>query len=283
MRTTDLRAANERRCRRLVDRSAPVAQDDLDWAAVPETPIDEDTWATLLYMRDVEGFTDRDLSGFAGHPTTRADPLVADFLDAWRAEEGEHARALDRFLRAYAEGRRIPLAPRQPSPTSVPPLRERILVPLTRPIGPVITAAHMVWGAANELLALHAYRILGHRCGHPQLEVLLARISAQEARHYSFYALQAQWRLDASRLARRAIPAMLRREWTPVGVGDGYKAPEEFSRVLRYLSRGPDGRTTTGRMDEAFTRLPGMEDLPLFSRMLAGLSDEEPSEAAVAA
>src|SRR5215475_2203947 len=80
-----LRERNERRCERLVARSALLDTSGIRWEDAPLVELDDDALHCLVYMRDVEGFTTRDLSGLAGHPTTLADPLVRRFLDAWRA------------------------------------------------------------------------------------------------------------------------------------------------------------------------------------------------------
>ena len=100
-------------------RSALVEVDDLAWDTVGTTPVDDDVLTCLLYMRDVEGFTDRDLTGAVAHPNTLADPLIVQFLSAWRAEERAHARAIDRYLTTYAERRGIELPPMQPPPPEV--------------------------------------------------------------------------------------------------------------------------------------------------------------------
>jgi rubrerythrin len=262
-----LRATNLVRCEHLVARSALLETADLDWSTAGDVELDDDAIAALVYMRDVEGFTNRDLVGLTAHPATHRDPLMVRFLDAWRAEEAEHARAVDRFLTAYADQRQVEIPPMQLPPPAVVPTSERLLVAATRPIGHVVTAAHMVWGAANELLTMHGYRLLAARCGNPLLQELLGRIAAQEARHYSFYKLQAEWRLADSRVARVAVRTMLRRAWTPVGVGDGYKAPSEFRRLLDYLGSGAAGRRAVTVMDAAFSSLPGLADLGIFHRV----------------
>jgi hypothetical protein len=262
----DLRQLNERRCERLVAKSALLDTRDIRWEDAAAVELDDAALACLVYMRDVEGFTTRELSGLAGHPTTLADPLVRRFLTAWQAEEAEHARALDRFLQAYCAGRGRSLPAIQPAPGSVPPWSERLLVTLTRPVGHVVTAAHMTWGALNELLTMHGYRLLAERCGHPLLDELLTRIAAQEARHYGFYVLQAEWRLAESRVARRVLPALLRRTWTPVGVGGEYKQPIEFDRVLAYLAGGEPGRKAVAVMDRTIARLPGFGELAPYAR-----------------
>jgi hypothetical protein len=260
-----LRRTNEARCERLLEKSALVAADDLDWDAVGHVPVDAGVLGCLVYMRDVEGFTDRDLTGAVAHPNTLGDPLLRRFLDVWRAEEAAHARAIDRYLTVYAGRRGVPMPMMQAPPSDVPS-SERLLLALTRPIGHVVTAAHMVWGAANELLTMHGYRLLARRCDDPVLRELLTRIAAQESRHYSFYVFQAQWRLTESRLARKLLPAMMRRSWTPVGIGDGYKSPAEFDRVLEYLAVDQVGARAIETMDATFTRLPGFDAVRIYER-----------------
>jgi len=252
-----------------VARSALLDTHDLDWASAGEVELDDDAIASLVYMRDVEGFTNRDLVGLTAHPSTHADPLLVAFLQAWRAEEAEHARAIDRFLHAYAERRGIDVPPVQAPPPAVVPTSERLIVLVTRPVGHVVTAAHMAWGAANELLTMNGYRLLAARAGNPVLRELLTRIAAQEARHYSFYVLQAEWRLARSPLARAVLPRMLRRAWTPVGVGDGYKRPSEFRRVLGYLSGGDAGVRAVRIMDATISALPGFDGLRIYARATA--------------
>src|SRR5688572_21205404 len=89
---------NEARCERILDSSGPLALDDIDWDAAARTEVDPDVIDVLVYMRDVEGFTDRDLVGLTAHRRTLGDPLVARFLEVWRREEAGHAAALGRFL-----------------------------------------------------------------------------------------------------------------------------------------------------------------------------------------
>ncbi|MEY2417677.1 MAG: hypothetical protein QOG90_357, partial [Actinomycetota bacterium] len=190
---------NERRCDELLRRSELLDTTDLDWDAVGDAPIEADAIATLVYMRDVEAFTNRYLTGLVAHPATLRDERVARFLPIWQREEMEHARALDRYLHLVSQRCGVDVPDTQPAP---PGTDEKWQVFVTRPIGHVVTAAHMTWGAANELLTMTGYRLLARRSTDPVLRELLLRIAAQESRHYSFYFLQAQFRLGESRLAR---------------------------------------------------------------------------------
>ena len=259
-----VRARNEARCERILRSSRPLEIDDLPWderaGVVDDAVID-----ALVYMRDVEGFTDRDLVGFTAHRNTVRDPLIGRFLEIWRAEEVGHANAIEQFLGWYGEQHARAVPRRQLPPPAVVARHERVLASIGGPVGSVVTAAHMTWGAANELLTLNGYRLLADRCNHSLLAELLRRIAAQEARHYSFYLLQAEWRLASSRLARSALRRVLANAWTPVGVGEGYKAPEEFAQLLAFLAGGADGAAAVARMDRRFAALPGLDGLRIYA------------------
>ena len=260
----EVRARNEARCRRLLDRSEVLAVDDLAWESVGQIEVPEATLRTLVYMRDVEGFTGSYLVGVGAHRTTLADPLIAAFFEVWEAEEQGHAAALDRWLRAYASARGVAVPPPQPAPDRSVGLVEQGLARTGGAVGSLVAASHMAWGAANELLTLHGYRLLAGRSPDPVLAQVLERIAAQEARHYSFYLLQAEWRLAGSRLVRAALPRLLRRSWTPVGIGDGYKTREEFADVLAHLVPTAADDRLLDRMDRRLSALPGLAGLRIF-------------------
>src|SRR5688572_8440796 len=190
----DIRNRNEGRCGRILDAAAPLVLDDLDWDRVGDVELEPAVLDTLVYMRDVEGFVDRDLVGLAAHPTTLADPLIARFLVQWRTEEAGHAEAIGAFLDRYAAVRSVEFPHQQPPPPPRDSRAERVVLRTGGTVGNVVAAAHMAWGAANELLTLNGYRLLAHRSAHPVLIELTRRIAVQEARHFSFYLLQAEWR-----------------------------------------------------------------------------------------
>lgn len=237
---------------------------DLDWDSIGDHRVSDGVLETLVYMRDVEGFTGSYVVGLGAHKNTLRDPIVAAFLDVWQAEEAAHSRAIDAFLMAYAAATGIAVPSPAIAPVAQVPRYERVLAQLGGPVGRLVTAAHMTWGAANELLTMNGYRILADQCDHPTLAALLRRIAAQESRHYSFYLLQAQWRLAESRLARMVIARIMDGSWTPVGVGDGYKTSDEFQRVLAVLVSRPESEKIIDRMDRRFSQLPGLDQLRIF-------------------
>lgn len=263
---TDLRAGNESRCRRIIDRSEVLRVDDLDWSSVADVEVAPGVIDALVYMRDVEGFTSSYVAGIGAHPTTLGDPIIASFLETWTVEEEAHAQALSRFLDVYARERGVEIPGAQPAPGRLVPLRERAVMHLGGPVGSLVAAAHMAWGAANELLTMNGYRMLAEQGQHPMLAQLLRRIAAQEARHYSFYLLQAEWRLADSRLARSVLPRVLNGSWTPVGVGEGYKTNAEFQHVVAVLHASPGADQIIDRMDRRFSALPGFSGLRIFRR-----------------
>ncbi|MDP1818755.1 MAG: ferritin-like domain-containing protein [Acidimicrobiales bacterium] len=260
----DIRRSNEARCRRILERSQLLDVDDLDWGRVGAVELDPGVIDTLVYMRDVEGFTDSYVVGLAAHKTTLSDPIVHAFLEVWQAEEAAHSQAIAEYLEVYAAARGLDIPPAQASPVPSVPRYERALARVGGPVGTLVAAAHMAWGAANELLTMNGYRLLADQCDDPVLAELLRRIAAQEARHYSFYLLQAEWRLASSRLARTVLPRFLDGSWTPVGVGDGYKTAEEFQRVLAVLNARPESERVIDRMDRRFAALPGFDRLRIY-------------------
>jgi len=259
-----LRTRNEERCRRLLARSELLDTSDLDWSQAGAVELDPGVVDTLVYMRDVEGFTDSYVVGIGAHRTTLGDPIISAFLEVWQAEEAEHSAAIDRFLVHYGEQRGVAIPAVPSSPTPMVPRHERVLMRIGGSVGRLVAAAHMTWGAANELLTMNGYRMLADQVDHPMLAELLRRIAAQESRHYSFYLLQAEWRLADSRLARTVIPRIMDGSWTPVGVGAGYKTSEEFQRVLAVLNARPGSERIIDRMDRRFAQLPGLERLRIY-------------------
>ena len=66
----------------------------------------------------------------------------------------------------------LTIAATQPSPTPRISLSERTLMHVGGPVGTLVAAAHMAWGAANELLTMNGYRMLADQCDDPMLAQL---------------------------------------------------------------------------------------------------------------
>lgn len=114
-----LRARNEARCLRILDAAAPLEVTAIDWRSSTAAELNDAVVSTLVYMRDVEGFTDRDLVGLTAHRNTVGDPVLARFLKVWRAEEAGHAAVIGEFLRWYAAETGVSIPDRQLPPPAV--------------------------------------------------------------------------------------------------------------------------------------------------------------------
>ena len=244
----------------LIQRSARLQVDDIDFEAFRERPLDPATLRCLRYMHDVEGHTAcylRDLLATRAH----RDPEVTAFLACWCYEEHWHGEALADVLRAHGEpaGRsRLAVSRRRlPRRDSLRP----VAFTLASAITPHIVALHMAWGAVNEWTTQAGYGRLAAKAEHPVLSELLRRIMRQEGRHIDFYALGARRRLADSATARRLTRFALRRYWTPVG--SGVMPHSELRFLVAHLFGDVEGRSAAQRVDRLVGRLPGLDGLHL--------------------
>ena len=244
----------------LIQRSARLEVDDIDFGAFRRRPLDPATLRCIRYMHDVEGHTAcymRDLLATRAH----RDPQVTAFLACWCYEEHWHGEALALVLRAHGEpaGRQRLAESRRRLP------RRDALRPvaftLASAISSHIVAVHMTWGAVNEWTTQAGYGRLAAQANHPVLSELLRRIMRQEGRHIDFYALGARRRLADSAAARRITRLALRRYWAPVG--SGVMPHSELRFLVNHLFGGDEGRAATRRIDRLVGRLPGLEGLHL--------------------
>ncbi|GAA1889700.1 hypothetical protein [Asanoa iriomotensis] len=244
--------------------AAPVADDDIDYDAFRDQPLDAAVLRCLRYMCDVESHTVcylRDLLVTPSH----TDPTVTAFLTMWAYEEYWHGEALAKVLAAHgiATGAdhirsvRVRLGRRD----RIAPIQQALIANL---VGVDFVAVHMTWGAINEWSTHAGYARLAERAGHPVLSVLLDRIMRQETRHVAFYASQARDRLAASGRARRLTRFALRRFWAPVG--SGVMPQRETRFLLGYLLGGPAGEGIVAELDRKIDHLPGLDGLGLVAR-----------------
>jgi hypothetical protein len=238
-----------------VSRSEVVSA-PLDAAAFATRPLPDWALRTLAYMSDIEQHTIAYLRELLG---TRAvdEPEIAQFLACWFYEESAHGRALAAVLDAH----RYPVAASARRPVGVRARLEAAVIAALSATWPGFCAVHMTWGAINELSTLTAYRQLAQRAAHPALSDLLARITRDESRHFSFYFDQARRRLAGSARTRRAVRWLVERFWAPVG--SGVRSPAEAATLARDLFSGHDGREAARRIDRTIGRLPGLEGIPL--------------------
>lgn len=244
----------------LLERSARLDLDGIDFDDFRARPLDADTLRCLRYMHDVESHTVcylRDLLVTRAH----ADPAVTGFLACWSYEEHWHGEAIAKVLAAHGE---LAGTARVASVRRALPRADRFR-PLWYLAGSVLTkhvvTVHMTWGAVNEWTTQAGYGRLAARSGHPVLSELLRRIMKQEGRHIDFYAAQARERLAGSPVARRVTRLALRRCWRPVG--SGVMPGREVSFLVRHLFGGADGTSVAARIDRQIDRLPGLGGLGL--------------------
>ena len=71
--------------------------DSIPWREVPNYALHRAFVPVLIYMRDVEYFTDIYYRELLRTPTGK-DPVIRKFMDRWSVEENQHADLLNRFL-----------------------------------------------------------------------------------------------------------------------------------------------------------------------------------------
>ncbi len=226
------------------------------WNEINDHPINPAFVRVLVYMRDVEYFTDMYYRELRRTPTGR-NPVIRKFMDRWSVEEMHHADLLNRFLEeaGFASGpdwraqatRRIP---------KLYTIGSYLVDHATRAFGKHFHAAHMVWGAINEITALQGYRRLSELAGHPVLKELLIGIVQEESIHSSFYWNVARVKLAEAKFSRDLARFIIGRLWTPVG--QGAKPEHEANYVIATLFSGKEGLELFDRkVGNRIERLPG--------------------------
>jgi len=245
---------------KLIQRSARLGIDDIDFGAFRSQPLDPNALRCLRYMHDVEGHTIcylRDLLVTRAH----RDPVITAFLACWSYEEYWHGEALGRVLEAHGElSGPERLASMRQQLSRVDSLRPVVFCAISA-VTKHLPAVHMAWGAVNEWSTQTGYARLAEKARHPVLSELLRRIMRQEGRHIDFYGSEAARRLGSSRTARRLTRSALRRYWGPVGSGVMPKAEIRF--LASYLFGDEQGQEAARRIDRQIDRLPGLAGLHL--------------------
>ena len=230
--------------------------DTIEWSDVTNHDLDPAFVPVLFYMRDVEYFTDIYYKELRRTPTGK-DPIIRKFMDRWSVEENQHADLLNRFLNEAG----IPTSEKwQAEAKAKIPWRytveSYVLDHAVRPFGKYFHAAHMVWGAINEITTLQAYRRLSEMARHPVLKTLLAAIIQEESLHSSFYWNVARVKLNQSKFSRDLARFIVGHFWTPVG--QGAKPAHETNYVIATLFRGANGLELFSRtVADRIARLPG--------------------------
>ncbi len=242
--------------------------DSIPWRDVRNYELNPDFVPVLVYMRDVEYFTEIYYRELRRTPTGR-DPVIRKFMDRWNTEENQHAHLLNRFLNEAG----IPTNERwQAEARAKIPWRYTIesyvLDYALTPFGKYFHAAHMVWGTINEITTLQGYRRLSELARHPVLAKLLGAIVQEESIHSSFFWNMARIKLMQTKFSRDLARFIIRRFWTPVG--QGAKPAHDTNYVVATLFRGTNGleffdRTVASRIK----RLPGFDGFNALSERVA--------------
>ncbi|APX33767.1 hypothetical protein BH708_14790 [Brachybacterium sp. P6-10-X1] len=247
--------------------SVPVKYEDLDFDLFDEQPLDAQTLRSLRYMCDVEYHTSCFLRDLLVTPSHREEE-AGGFMTMWNREEFWHGEALAKVLAKHdiivdydeIKAKRVKLG----WTGALGPLKQSVLTNLA---GTDFVAVHMVWGAANELSAVAAYRRLSALTDHPVLSPLLKRIAQQETRHVAFYTTQGRERLQASETAQRIVRLVMSRVWKPVG--SGMMDESEVRHVMGHLFAGKSEELD--KLDTRVQKLPGLDGLTIFRSAFARL------------
>ncbi len=260
---------------RFVDLSGAVDLDDLDWETCRKVGVTDMEERILKYMGDTETHTIlymRDL--LAGH--SAADPEITAFLSVWVYEELWHGRAISRLL---AEAGRPEPEDRYSEVTESVSFREVVEAVLSQGaayLTPHFIAAHMTWGAINELTAGAAYLGLIERSENPVLVELLRRIVKQERKHFSFYYAQAEKRLARSSFARKLTKFTIQRFWTVVGSGVGGQDNLDYISATMFATK--ESRHALIQAEERIRKLPGMEWFDLLTTQVTNMAERYQQE-----
>ncbi|MGH9941846.1 MAG: acyl-ACP desaturase [Pyrinomonadaceae bacterium] len=245
--------------------------DQIPWNEVGRHPLNPAFKPVLVYMRDVESFTEIYYEELLRTPTGKS-PVIRKFMERWSGEENQHADLLNRFLN---EAGHPTNADWQKEAKEAIPFRytfENRLYPLiTNCFGRYFSGAHMVWGAINEMTTLQGYRRLWGLAGHPVLEKLLRAIAHEESIHSHFYWSIARLRLEQSGFSRKLARTIIGRFWSPVG--QGTKPRSETDYVIATLFRGEEGVSFFDRnVNQRIEQLPGFTGLNSVTQRIAEIA-----------
>jgi hypothetical protein len=228
----------------------------IEWNKIKDHPINPAFVPVLIYMRDIEYFTDMYYQELLRTPTGK-DPIIRKFMDRWSIEELHHGNLLNRFLEEadIATGKNWQSEALKGVPKSYL-IGSYLVDHASRPFGKYFHGAHMVWGAINEITAMQSYRRLGELASHPVLSNLLEGIIQEESIHTSFYWHVARVKLQEAKFSRNLARFVISKFWSPVG--QGAKRKHETNYVVATLFQGEKGIEIFQRTVESrISRLPG--------------------------
>ncbi len=242
--------------------------DTIPWKDIKKNDLDPAFVPVLLYMRDVEKFTELYYKQMIKSPTGR-DPHIRRFLDKWSTEEPVHGDLLNRFLEesGYPSEEKWFEKAKKNIPYSNT-IISNLASFLAHLVGNNFAAVHMTWGAINEASTLTGYRRLWEKANHPVLTYILKAIAREEAAHTHFYWSLAKLKLERSKVPQKLTNYIIKKFWSPVG--QGAKREIDTNYVIRALFQGDEG---VSAMDKFVTQrielLPGMQGLKTMTERIS--------------
>lgn len=247
--------------------------DSIPWQDVKSHQLKPAFVPVLLYMRDVEFFTDIYYKELLRTPTGK-DPVIRKFMDRWSVEEMQHAELLNLFL--SEAGISMNEKWRDEALSKIPwhyTAGQYVADYAARAFGKYFLGAHMAWGAINEITTLQGYRRLAELADHPVLTRLLTGIMQEESVHANFYWSIARLKLAQAKFSRRVARFVIDKFWSPVG--EGAKPKHETNYVMSALFRGPAGSELFNRtVVDRVQKLPGFSSLRSISDRVTPILQE---------
>ncbi|MBC7796064.1 MAG: acyl-ACP desaturase [Pyrinomonadaceae bacterium] len=242
--------------------------DNLPWDEVRNCPISAKLIPVLVYMRDVETLTEIYHQQLLRTPTGK-DPIIGKFMERWGTEELVHGELLNRFLSEVG----IDISDnwlaetKQAIPFSYK-FNTRITTMLTNCVGKNFTAAHMAYGAINELSTLQGYRRLIQIAKHPVLTQILKAIMREESIHVQFYWNVAKIELENSKFSRQITRFIIKNFWVPVG--QGAKPVKDANYTISTLFGGEGGAEFVNKhVSRRIQDLPGLHGINIINQRIA--------------
>lgn len=252
--------------------------DSIPWDDVKKYPLNPKFVPVLVYMRDIEIFTEVYHNELKRTPTGK-DPVIAKFMERWGIEEITHGEVLNQFLEiaGYPQGKNWMDEAKKSIPFSYT-ANAYITSMLTNLVGKSFTGAHMTWGAINEMTAQQSYRRLWILSEHPVLEKILRAIVREESAHAQFYWSIARLELNRSEFARKLARFIIRKFWSPVG--EGTKPVEESNLMITTLFNGEEGVNWVDKhITQRVKQLPSFDDVNTVTSRIASVALPKTAEA----
>lgn len=243
----------------------------IPWEDVPKYPLDPKFVPVLVYMRDIEIFTEVYHNELKRTPTGK-DPVIAKFMERWGVEEITHGEVLNQFLElaGYPQGDSWMEDAKKSIPFNYT-ATTYLTTMLTNFVGKSFTGAHMTWGAINEMSAQQSYRRLWILAEHPVLEKILRAIVREESAHAQFYWSIARLELNRSEFARKLARFIIKKFWSPVG--QGTKPKKDANYMISTLFSGKEGVDWIDKfITQRIKQLPNFDDVNIVTERIASVT-----------